>query len=129
MDADAAPTGIPGNGDSDFPAGGLPATQPGSRTKRPPPAEEPAGDQLALLRHDRAETSSSARKAALVPVIPNIAITTTEERTRTDGEGDSGAEADQEPAASRPALAALRLARTAPRGATGSAPAASASRR
>ena len=44
-----APAGIPGDGDSDFPPGSLPATRAGARAERPRPAREPAGEQLALL--------------------------------------------------------------------------------
>jgi hypothetical protein len=47
--ADDAPAGIPGDGDSDFPAGSLPATRRGGRTPRTRSAGAPAGEQLTLL--------------------------------------------------------------------------------
>jgi DNA repair photolyase len=47
--ADDAPAGIPGDGDSDFPAGRLPATRSGGRTPRTRSAGAPAAEQLTLL--------------------------------------------------------------------------------
>ena len=49
VDADGAATGIPTDGDRDFPAGSLPATRPGRQASQAPPADEPAGEQLPLL--------------------------------------------------------------------------------
>ncbi len=45
---DGAPTGIPGDEDSAFPAGSLPATRPRRRASQPP-VGEPAAGQLSLL--------------------------------------------------------------------------------
>ncbi len=48
-DVGDTPAGIPGDGESDFPAGSLPPTRPGARTAQARPAAAPAGEQLTLL--------------------------------------------------------------------------------
>ncbi|TFV62441.1 radical SAM protein [Geodermatophilus sp. DF01-2] len=50
VDADAAPAGIPGDGDSDFPAGSLPrAAGTGTGPRQERPVAGPAAEQLTLL--------------------------------------------------------------------------------